>query len=222
VSELNIWAENLTREVYDKWKNEYSFWKPGFKIFYTPIIKYPDLLILSLNPGGTEKDFEQENKNEFDNDNFSLPKKNEYLIANYLMAMKMRLLFRDRIYLLEQSVALPILFFRSKNYQYWKKNIPKNILNEMEQFSYSKLQTILIKLKPRFCLVIGFQTYEQIKNNILKIDDESQIFDGSHRLYIIAKSDNLSLFVIPHLTGYHLSIKKIDTIRNVFFNEFLN
>lgn len=218
---LDKWAEDLTKEVYNQWSSKYSFWKPGFKTFYSPIVKNPSLIILSLNPGGTESHFEQESKTKFDNNDFSLPKRNEYLTTDYRMAKKMRLLFRDHLDLLEQSIALPILFFRSKNYQYWKKNIPKYILTEMEQFSYFKIQTILKKLKPRFCLVIGFQTYEQIKNNILKIDNESNIPNDSNRLYITAKSDNLSLFAVPHLTGYHLSMQKMDTIRNVFF-EFLS
>lgn len=222
MSELDKWAEDLTKEVYNQWNNKYSFWKPGFKTFYSPIIKNPSLMILSLNPGGTELHFEQENKTEFYNNDFSLPKRNEYLTTDYRMAKKMRLLFRDHLNLLEQSIALPILFFRSKNYQYWKQNIPKDIRIEMEQFSYLKIQTILEKLKPKFCLVIGFQTYEQIKNNILKIYDESNIPDDSHILYTIAKSNDLSLFAIPHLTGYHLSMQKMDKIRNVFFGKFLN
>lgn len=222
MSELDQWAENLTKFVYDEWKTKYSFWKPGFKTFYSPIGENPSLLILSLNPGGDEKHFETESKNEFKNNDFSLPKRNEYLTTDYAMAKKMRSLFQDNLDLLEQSIALPILFFRSKNYQYWKQNVQKDIRIEMEQLSYFKIQEILAKLKPRFCLVIGFETFAQIKNNILKIDDESSIYEESNRLYITAKSDNLSFFVTPHLTGYHLSIHKMDKIRKVFFTEFLN
>jgi len=222
MSKLDKWAEDLTKEVYNQWNDRYSFWKPGFKTFYSPIIKNSNLLILSLNPGGDEKHFEAESKNEFDKNNFSLPKRNEYLTTDYAMAKKMRSLFQDNLDLLEQSIALPILFFRSKNYQYWKQNVQKDLRIEMEQLSYFKIQEIIKKLKPKFCLVIGFETYEQIKNNILKIDDESSVYDGPHRLYITVKSDNLSLFVIPHLTGYHLSMQKVDKIRKIFFNEFLN
>lgn len=138
------------------------------------------------------------------------------------MAKKMRLLFQDNLDLLEQSVSLPILFFRSKNYQYWKQNVQKDIRIEMEQLSYCKIQEIIKKLKPKFCLVIGFETYEQIKNNILEIDNESDVYDGTHRLCTTAKSDNLSLFVVPHLTGYHLSTQKMDKLRKIFFNKFLN
>ena len=222
MSELILWAENLTKFVYNEWKIKYSFWKPGFKTFYSPITNNPELLILSLNPGGNEKHFELESKDDFNNNDFSLPKRNEYIATDYAMAKKVRLLFQDNLDLLEQSIALPILFFRSKNYQYWKKNVQKDIRIEMEQLSYFKIQEIIKKLKPKFCLVIGFETYEQIKNNILKIDDESSVYDGTHRLYITAKSDNLSFFVIPHLTGYHLSTQKMDKLRKIFFNEFLN
>jgi hypothetical protein len=35
----SAWAETLTNNVYEKWKSDYSFWEPGFKVFYSPIVK---------------------------------------------------------------------------------------------------------------------------------------------------------------------------------------
>lgn len=31
--DLDEWAEELTKSVFEKWKSDYSFWKPGFKVF---------------------------------------------------------------------------------------------------------------------------------------------------------------------------------------------
>ena len=216
MNKLEKWSEELTKEVYNEWKTKYSFWKPGFKIFYSPVRKNPKLLILSLNPGGTDEHFEKENLKSFENNDFSISKNNEYLTTNYTMAKKVRKFFENNLDLLEESVALPILFFRSKNYQYWENNIKKEIRYDMENFSYTKIREILDYLEPKSCLIIGFVTYAKIKKHILKIDSENDISDGTHRLYIKAKSGNTVLFCIPHLTGYHISNEKMDKIRREF------
>lgn len=216
MNKLEKWSEELTKEVYNEWKTKYSFWKSGFKTFYSPVRKNPKLLILSFNPGGTDEHFEKENQQLFENNDFSISKNNEYLTTNYTMAKKVRKFFESNLDLLEESVALPILFFRSKNYQYWKNNIKKEIRCDMENFSYTKIREILDYLEPKSCLIIGFVTYDKIKKHILKIDSENHISDGTHRLYIKAKSGNIVLFCIPHLTGYHISNEKMDKIRREF------
>lgn len=216
MNKLEKWSEELTKEVYNEWKTKYDFWKAGFKIFYSPVRKNPKLLILSLNPGGTDKHFERENRKSFENNDFSISRKNEYLTTDYSMAKKVRKFFGNNLDLLEESVALPILFFRSKNYQYWKNNIKKEIRYDMEKFSYTKIREILDYLEPKSCLIIGFVTYDKIKKHILKIDSENDVLDGAHRLYIKAKSGNITLFCIPHLTGYHISNEKMDKIRREF------
>ena len=221
MNKLEKWSEELTKEVYNEWKTKYSFWKSGFKIFYSPVRKNPKLLILSLNPGGTEEHFKKENQKLFENNDFSVSKNNEYLTTNYTMAKKVRKFFENNLDLLEESVVLPILFFRSKDYQYWKNNIKKEIRYDMENFSYTKIKEILDYIEPKFCLIIGFVTYDKIKKHILKIDFENTVSknvkqNGEHRLYIKAKSGNIVLFCIPHLTGYHISNEKMNEIRREF------
>ena len=78
-SDLDKWAENLTKEVYDEWKTKYSYWDTGFRVFYSPIKYKTSLLIISLNPGGGPKDFEKHHSN-FKNKNFSLHKENVYVL----------------------------------------------------------------------------------------------------------------------------------------------
>lgn len=49
---LENWAEKLTEEVYQAWKSEYSFWKLGFALFYSPVHMNPKIMIIGRNPGG--------------------------------------------------------------------------------------------------------------------------------------------------------------------------
>ena len=55
--DITKWAEDLTEEVYNEWKTKYSFWEDGFKVFYSPVRYRPELMIISLNPGGTKRKF---------------------------------------------------------------------------------------------------------------------------------------------------------------------
>lgn len=219
MEQIEKWAEKLNKDVYNEWKSKYHFWDPGFKVFFSPIHKKPKLMILSLNPGGSKFHYERESSKQFENNDFSLPKRNEYLITDYKMAKKMRLFFEDYHKLLEQSVALPIVFFRSKDWNYWKEQIPKNKRKEMEQFSYHKVKEIIKMIKPEMYLIIGFSTYSKIKRNILDVKNEHSIKSGTHRLYLTAFTRRIPIFCIPHLTGYRLSNTKLAKIRKEFFQK---
>jgi len=54
-SKLEAWAENLQKEVYSEYIEKYFSWKPGLKVFYSPVAMNPHLMIISYQPGGTEK-----------------------------------------------------------------------------------------------------------------------------------------------------------------------
>ena len=77
--DITKWAEDLTEEVYNEWKTKYSFWKDGFEVFYSPVRYRPELMIISLNPGGGEKDFQALDFPKFQGGNFSVPKQNRYV-----------------------------------------------------------------------------------------------------------------------------------------------
>ena len=38
---LEEWVEDITKDVFLKWKSDYSFWRPGFKVFFGPVRKIP-------------------------------------------------------------------------------------------------------------------------------------------------------------------------------------
>ena len=123
--DITKWAEDLTEEVYNEWKTKYSFWEDGFKVFYSPVRYRPELMIISLNPGGTKRNFVEEHYSDYEDGDFSLLNENSYLISKYQFAKKIRTLFEGNENVLKTSVAITVLFFRSKNINYWVKNNPK-------------------------------------------------------------------------------------------------
>ena len=93
--DITKWAEDLTEEVYNEWKTKYSFWKPGFAVFSAPVRYRPELMIISLNPGGGEKDFQVENYPNYKNGDFSITEHtpDEIRYFDYPFSKKTRILF---------------------------------------------------------------------------------------------------------------------------------
>ena len=214
--DINEWAEELTKEVYTIWKTKYRDWEHGFKVFYSPIRRNPKLMIISLNPGGTVTNFKKTDYWKFKKGNFSLPPKNRYLVTDYPFAKKIREFFDGNEGLLDTSVAISILFFRSKNFKFWLKNVPKTRRTEMENYSYEKVKLIIKTVKPQAILVISSKTYKRL-GKILEIKNEKQKMKiGKVTLVRTAFANGIPIFSIPHLTGYHISTKNIEKMRNLF------
>ena len=139
---LDQWAENLTKQVFNEWEKNYSNWKQGIKLFYGPVRKLPKLMILTYNPGGDKQSF-QKDLIRFGEGDFNPYHKHEYKYRNYTLAKKMRKLFSSDLDLLEESVALPIMFFRSKDTKMLKKRFQKNKRKEAEMFCLEKVKQII-------------------------------------------------------------------------------
>ena len=176
--DITKWAENLTEKVYNEWKTKYSFWKPGFAVFSAPVRYRPELMIISLNPGGGGKDFQRKDYSKFQNGNFSIPKQNHYVTYNNKFAKETRNLFEGNDDVLKTSMVTRVLFFRSENMSYWKDHNPQKTRSAMEKFSYDKLQQILDKVKPKKLLVIGMDTYRRLGKHVIKIEDFGLFFGG--------------------------------------------
>ena len=219
--DITKWAEDLTEEVYNEWKTKYSFWKPGFAVFYSPVRERPELMIISLNPGGGEKDFQVDVDDsaypKFQEGNFSLPPKNRYLITKYRFAKKVRMLFEGNENVLKTSIATTVLFFRSENINYWVKNNPKKTRLAMERFAYDKVKQILDKVKPKKLLVVGSATYGLLRKNVIKIENENKIENwGTVGHITTAKYDQIDIFVTPHLSSAHISKENKKKMKKLF------
>ncbi len=217
---IDRWAQNLTKSVYSEWKSKYSFWKPGFKVFYGPVRKNPKLMIVSYNPGGNGKNFESEDLKRFRRGDFSLPKANSYRIKQYTMSRKMQKFFSGHKNLLEKSVTFPIIFFRSPRAKVLKKRIRRQKRKTMEEFSYNKVKEIMFVIKPRVLLVLGFATYKRLKKYILdgNVKSEKSILNNeSRRISIRAEWKGIPIFCMMHPTGARIKNTDRNRIRKLFF-----
>ena len=219
--DITKWAEDLTEEVYNEWKTKYSFWKDGFEVFYSPVRYRPELMIISLNPGGGEKDFQALDFPKFQDENFSLPPKNRYLITKYRFAKKVRTLFEGNEDVLKTSVVTTALLFRSQKIDYWKKHNPEKTRLPMERFAYAKVQEIVKKVEPKKILVIGIDAYNRLRKNIIKIENENIVEKTTIGRIITANAGCIDILIIPHLTGPHVSHKNMDKMKKAFVG-FLN
>jgi len=75
-----------------------------------------------------------------------------------------RELFSDHMELLaNHTVAFPVVFFRSKNWD----EIPRSIRPKMKQFCFPIVREILQKIHPQRMLVISFKAYGYLDRRIL-------------------------------------------------------
>ena len=218
--DLNDWAKNLTKTVFNEWKSKYEFWKPGFKVFYSPVSLNPRLMIISYNPGGDETSFAQELAR-FSKGDFSVPKVNSYVEKPYPMAKRMRDFFEGHSNLLRDSVVFPILFFRSESEKYWKRIVDKKTRNDMEVFCYAKVKEIVQTVKPKALLVLGFGTYRLLKKHVLSELDKEQwyVTKVGRRISCKAKWNGLPIFCILHPTGGRITRDDRDRNKKLFFSS---
>ena len=214
---LEKWAEDITKDVFLKWKSDYSFWTRGFETFYSPVRMNPKIMILSLNPGGDVNDF-QKDLDRFQSGDFSLPQKHRFVSEEYTMARRMKKFFLGHEEILSESVTLPVLFFRSPNFNIWKKDAGKK-REDMESFCFEKVNEIINGLKPKMLLVLGFRTYQYLKENLsIEIKDEIEnIGESKRRISYQSKLSGIPMFCIMHPSGAHISDKDLSNNRKLFF-----
>jgi len=202
---METWAKNITKEVFEKWKKDYSFWDSGFKVFYSPVRKNPKVMILSYNPGGDKTSF-QEDLIHFENGSYPGFSKNEYVSQDYPMAKRIRSFFESNNNLLETSVTLPVIFFRSKNVEYLKKNFPKELQKDMEKFCLGHIERIIQTVKPSSILILGFETYSLMTKYFGPFQNEIEnLGEKKRRIGLSVNWGKILLFCILHPTGARIS-----------------
>lgn len=210
MTKIDTWAEELNRTVYQKW-SKYN-WDPGFKIFFSPIHPNPPLMILTLNPGGDGTHFKNEDLPNFVKGDFSIPSFHSYLKPRdpkTKMAPAIQKFFENNE-LLKKTVTIPILFFRSEDYDYWKKEFTKlnseKLRKEAEQLSYEIARKIIQKVNPRKILMVGFKTLDKvIENSVIPVhmEEPKKGYYGKskQRIFATGKWGKIPIFCIRHLTG---------------------
>ena len=218
-SEIESWAQELTEKIFQEWKSEYLFWESGFEVFYSPVMYKPELMIISLNPGGTQKDFKDLDYTNFQNNNFAPPVKNRYVTTDYRFAKKMQCLFEEHEEVLKKSVVTTTLLFRSKSISFWKKENPKEFRLPMEEFAYDQVKEMLEEIQPKKLLVVGIGAYKRLEKHVIAIEEEEEIdnFDSVGRV-ISAKTKQIDIMAIPHITGARLSNENMNKIKKHLSN----
>ncbi len=87
-------------------------WKSGFAVFYSPVQRQPDLMIMGFNPGGGPVDFNE-------TDACKLPCKHSYMEENYRLAEQAKKLFANHEAMLTRSVKANLIPFRSRSTSAW-------------------------------------------------------------------------------------------------------
>jgi hypothetical protein len=167
-------------------------------------------MIISLNPGGSNasvRSFQSE-KERFERGDFSSPRELSYWTRNYGMSKRVKDLFGERTYLLrEQTVAFPVCFFRSRTWD----EMPRPTRQKMKRFCFPIAKEIIHMMPPKRILVIGFKTYDYLREDILRrvnngdFKDTKTLFrNGGDRLLEESKWES-SWGIIPVLTTLHLT-----------------
>ncbi|RNJ79297.1 MAG: hypothetical protein D9C04_05065 [Nitrosopumilus sp. B06] len=228
--DLQKWAENINKITYNKWKKHYTKWRRGFEVFYSPVCENPPIMILTLNPGGSVKDFEKSSLyKQFQNDDFSLPKTNHYT-NDHKMSKAVRKFLGKHIELLGKSVVMPVLFFRSKSTRQWNTEFcrlysKKDQMN-IESYCYEKVAEALEKIRPKSILVVGKSTLKLLIENetFLPITIEKIGYGkyGKSRQmdWCIARWKDIPIFCVRHLSRAPPSNQSQEIVKQKF-NDFL-
>ena len=209
-SSTTKWAENLTKEVYKKWKR---IGKPknGFRVFYGPVRKNPKLMIISLNPGGDERYFVKD-KRKYENGNFSLRQENFYLEKKNRFGNMIMKLFKGNENVMKKSVITTVLLFRSHDLPQLKRN--KKKYAEIKEFANKIVIEIIEVIRPKKILVIGNETFDKMKK-IQDIHNEKiKKKFGSGGTILRAKTDHYDILVLPHVSAaYGPSAERMETMK---------
>jgi len=212
--DITSWAESLTKEVYETWKRKYQFWKLGFKVFYGPVRANPKVMIVSYQPGGNERHFEEEDKYRFEQGDFSLHPENIYLATKHRMAMRMQSLFSRNEKELRDSVTFPLIFFRSPNIRTWHSMVNEETRVQMESYCFERVSQILQVIHPQVILVLGFRTYDLLTQIMGEFEVVEITKRKSERLYCKATKNNIRIIGIIHPTGSRIARNDWEKIRD--------
>ena len=218
--EIEEWGEKLTQDVcqhWETWKNDYSFSKSGFAVFYSRPRLNPDLLILGFNPGGDENAFDLKRDSR-------LPDFHDYFQdgdGDYRLAQKMRGLFKDidKEETLKNSVKLNLIFFRSTDKNQWNQ-INRPLRQEMEKYCLSKVREVIKVLNPKVILTEGIQTFQILHANLPQASPpQFESINGRRAMFAKSNFSGIPLLGIIHLSGARPSEEEMQSIKKILSKE---
>ena len=210
--DIDIWAEELLRDVCEKWEaseDRYAFGDCGFRVFYSPIRLSPELMIIGYNPGKDDKPFSK-------GEDCQIPEVHEYLYHNSRIARKMKYLFEsiEREDWLADSVKLNLLFFGSENDAQWEA-MDRDIRDELETFCFKNVSDIIDTLKPRYIVTEGLKVFDILINSVLMgcSKAEVKIGVGGRKIYARSRYGHTQIIGLVHLTKDRISYPDWNSIK---------
>ena len=164
MNDLNIWKENTQKvyEIYNQKIIENNVAKDkfhGFKVWYSPIILNPKILIIGINPGIGEQTPDKKI-------NFKESLEFEYLpdIPKYTLANEIKTVFSEAgllEVLQKQTVKTNYYHIISKkqsDIKYGLESIDKNLYHQYEKDTKEIIIELISIVKPKYICVKGNQS----------------------------------------------------------------
>jgi hypothetical protein len=180
------WAQEMMREVCGFWRElvqEGSDLASGVAVFYGPVRRRPEVMVIGINPGGGPASFDRARCQ-------VIPRIHEYVTYEQCssdpIAGRMCALFRriDRFELLERSVKLNLNFFRTPGEADWNQ-VPRQLRQRIRAFCDEKVDRIIAYLAPRVILAEGLIFFSPISSDsggqclLLRVCSPSRTHAGS-------------------------------------------
>jgi hypothetical protein len=211
--DVQEWAEDLVTEVYEKWetyRDKYNFSESGFRVFFTPVVPTPDLMIIGHNPDSDDKPFNKE-------EDSRLPEFHEYLYHDSKIARKMIYLFEgvDRYDWLENSVKLNLFFFKSENAGQWS-TMDQDLRSDLEMFCFRQVNDIIDTLKPRYIITEGLNVFDTLTHSILTGCEKPEVKFGytGRKIYARSSYGNTKIIGLVHLAKERISYPEWNSVKD--------
>jgi hypothetical protein len=219
--DIDIWAEELLKDVCEKWETpecKYAFKDCGFRVFCSPVHLSPELMVIGYNPGKDDKPFCKEEDSQ-------IPEFHEYLYHNSRIAGKMKYLFEsiEREDWLADSVKLNLVFFGSENDAQWE-TMDRDLRDKLETFCFKKVSDIIDTLKPRYIATEGLKVFDILINSVLMgcSKPEVKIGVGGRQIYARSRYGHTQIIGLVHLTKDRISYPDWNSIKKYLKADLKN
>ncbi|MGI8926055.1 MAG: hypothetical protein ACR2HN_05330 [Tepidiformaceae bacterium] len=205
-----------TRNFWESLRGSYQYHDCGFSVFYSPVRRNPDLMLVGFNPGGAASDFHLPRA-------MSVPKVHDYFSPewDYSLASEMRQLFRQagKIRELRDSVKTNTRFFRCPS-RAWDA-IPSQVRQEMGQFCDPRLVGMRAELEPRIVVTEGLEAFEIVRRLMWPASEPHALLrQGPARACVRAVDERgRKLLGLIHLTGARVSAETKCHLADILTSE---
>jgi uracil-DNA glycosylase len=203
---INRTCRDLYRETKDFLeKNEIN--PPfGFKILNGPPIKNAEILFVGYQPGGGEKDAEEEIAKGTDR---GWPPDCEYATEKWRLAPLMQRVFG--VERLKRCVGTNAIFLRYPNADHYRRHIGSK-RKDIENFCKDKVAVIVNAIEPKQIVTIGFAALEMFGPTEVELKREG----NGNALIKIGNVANRPALGIIHLSGARPSRSDLNRIADRF------